>query len=99
MSNHQPSKILTLLFVPVLLAGSGCSSVNVNYSRLTYDFLRQEDCRRNDPDSFCSRTFVFDYDDYERHRQEYLRSQHEQFKTAEVRRANSKSLHTLHPDF
>jgi len=59
----------------VLLFIGGCETVN--FKRITYDFLRQEDCRRNDVDvyEFCSRTFVFEYDEYEQLRQEYIRSE------------------------
>ncbi len=56
---------------------SGC--ISLDYKRLAYDFLRQEDCRRNDLDEFCSRTFVFEYDEYELLRREFLRIESEKF--------------------
>ncbi len=70
----------------ILLPLGGCESINVN--RLAYDFLRQEDCRRNDVDvyEFCSRTFVFEYDEYEQLRQEYIRTEAEKFASEEKNR-------------
>lgn len=66
-------KILGALLCGLLL--QGCETINLK--RITYDFLRQEDCRRNDVAvyEFCSRTFVFEYDEYEKLRQEYIRSE------------------------
>lgn len=55
------------------LIGSGCSVVD--YKRVTYDLLRQQDCRENNLQEFCSQTYLFEYDEYERLRQDYLRSQ------------------------
>jgi len=63
----------TFLSFFVLL--TGCSTVDFNYKRFAYDLLRQDDCRRNDIDPFCARTFVFEFDDYERLRKEYIRQE------------------------
>lgn len=61
---------IALLLQCLLMAG--CANVDFNYKRFTYDLLRQDDCRRNDIDPFCARTFVFEYDEYERLRQEFI---------------------------
>ena len=83
-----------ILAASTLVLASSCASIN--YKRLTYDFLRQEDCRRNDINEFCSRTFVFEYDQYEQLRQEYLRIEREKF-TASM--TAHERLKALHPDF
>lgn len=64
------TKPLILLVAGLLL--SGCSTVDFNYKRFAYDLLRQDDCRRNDIDPFCARTFVFEYDEYIQMRQAYM---------------------------
>lgn len=69
--------IRTLLLLCIGTMVTGCASLN--YKRLAYDFLRQEDCRQNDPYEFCSRTFVFEYDEYELLRREFLRLESEKF--------------------
>ncbi len=61
-----------MLCLPVL---SGCTQINMN--RVAYELLRQEDCRRNDLEEFCTRTFANEYLEYERLRQDYIRSQDE----------------------
>ncbi len=68
-------RVGTCLLLSSVLLVTGCASnLNyINYKRFTYDLLRQEDCRRNDIDSFCARSFVFEYDEYEQLRQEYMR--------------------------
>lgn len=51
----------------------GCAYINV--TQLAYEILRQEDCRMNQLEDFCTRTFASEYLEYERARQEFLRSQ------------------------
>lgn len=52
---------------------SSCASVNVR--QIAYETLRQEDCHRNELEVFCTRTFASEYWEYERMRQDFLRSQ------------------------
>jgi len=51
------------------------SCSHINMKQVAYEVLRQEDCRRNQLEVFCSRNFASEYLEYERQRQEYLRSQ------------------------
>ena len=51
----------------------GCAHINV--TQLAYEILRQEDCKMNQLEDFCTRTFASEYLEYERVRQEFLRSQ------------------------
>ena len=71
MSSAIRGPVRIALLLQLLFMG-GCANVDFNYKRFTYDLLRQDDCRRNDIDPFCARTFVFEYDEYERLRQEYI---------------------------
>lgn len=52
---------------------SGCQHVNV--AQITYEVLRAEDCRRNQLEDFCGRTYASEYYDYVRLRQDFLRNQ------------------------
>ena len=72
---------------------SGCESIDFN--RVAYDFLRQEDCRRNDVDvyEFCSRTFVFEYDEYEQLRQEYIRSEQDKILSDQATRKRYSTIY------
>ncbi len=76
-SCQQPAKrpfsaTAILLALPMLC---GCSSFDLK--RFTYETLRQEDCRRNDLEVFCSRGFANEYHDYERTRREFMRKEAE----------------------
>jgi len=62
----------TLLAIAVPLLG-GCSQAYL--TRMTYEVLRQQDCRHNELETFCSRGFAFEYQEYERLRQDYIRGQ------------------------
>ena len=59
----------------------GCAHVNL--TQIAYEMLRQEDCKMNRLDDFCTRTFAREYLEYERLRQDYLRSQSQQAWRAE----------------
>lgn len=84
--------VALVLLIPLF---SGCGTT-IDYKRLTYDVLRQADCRQNDIDEFCSRTFVFEYDEYEVLRREFLRIENEKF--TDHMSANER-YQALHPDF
>lgn len=71
INQQQITRLLVVILSAAIL--QGCA--NFNYKRFTYDILRQEDCRRNDIDPFCARSFVFEYDEYEQLRQEYIQSE------------------------
>ncbi|NND92430.1 MAG: hypothetical protein HKN42_16340 [Granulosicoccus sp.] len=62
-----------LLMAGVLPVIQGCSHVNVR--QMAYEVLMQEDCRRNQLDDFCTRTFAREFLEYDRVRREFLRSQ------------------------
>jgi len=68
--------------------------LTIDYKRLTYDILRQADCRENDVDDFCSRTFVFEYDEYEAQRREYLRIEAEKYTDNMSANERYQALHT-----
>lgn len=72
---HIPGKrsCLSLGMIVGLAFCTGCAHVNVR--QLAYEMLSQEDCRRNQLDDFCTRTFAREYLEYERIRQEFLRNQ------------------------
>ncbi|ASJ75635.1 hypothetical protein [Granulosicoccus antarcticus] len=51
----------------------GCAHINV--TQIAYEMLRQEDCKMNQLESFCTRTFAREYQEYELVRQEFIRNQ------------------------
>ena len=61
--------------VCVTPALSSCSHINMK--QLAYEVLRQEDCRRNQLEVFCSRNFAREYLEYERLRQDYIRNRNQ----------------------
>lgn len=56
----------------VALVGA-CQHVNI--AQITYEVLRAEDCRRNQLEVFCARTYATEYHEYRRLRQNFLRSE------------------------
>lgn len=52
---------------------TGCAHINVN--QLAYEVLRQEDCRINQLEDFCTRNFAKEYREYELLRRDFMRSQ------------------------
>lgn len=71
-NDHFPASMKLGLTASLMLI-SGCQHVNV--AQLTYEALRAEDCRRNQLEDFCARTYAFDYYEYRRMRQDFLQSQ------------------------
>lgn len=67
------SRYSLLTLACVLPFIGGCAHVNL--SQVAYEMLRQEDCKLNRLEDFCTRTFAREYLEYERMRQEFLRSQ------------------------
>lgn len=63
-------KTLCLLVIPLL---TGCTHIDVK--QVAYEVLRQEDCRINQLEDFCTRTFAREYLEYERMRRDFIRSQ------------------------
>lgn len=55
---------------------SGCAHINVK--QFAYEVLRQEDCRINQLEKFCTRNFAKEYHEYERLRRDFMRSQQQQ---------------------
>lgn len=70
--NHFSACIKLGLTTSIVLL-CGCQHVNV--AQLTYEALRAEDCRRNQLEDFCGRTYAFDYHEYRRLRQDFLHAQ------------------------
>ena len=72
-ANHQyPACIMLCLIASVSLL-SGCQHVDV--AQMTYEALRADDCRRNQLEDFCARTYAFEYHEYRRLRQDFLYTQ------------------------
>jgi len=70
---HLNKFLAVLVLLP---AFSACSHINVQ--QITYEVLRQEDCRRNKLESFCARNFSKEYLEYARLRKDFIRSQEQQ---------------------
>lgn len=66
----RASLLMLMTAIPFL---GGCAHVNI--TQIAYEILRQEDCKMNQLEDFCTRTFASEYLQYERTRQEFLRSQ------------------------
>jgi len=66
-------QVSALLAAAVTL--SGCQHINV--AQITYEMLRADDCRRNQLEDFCGRTYASDYHEYTRLRKEFIRYQQE----------------------
>jgi len=71
--NRPLSRCCTVTLLGSLLLSTGCAQVNLR--QLAYEVLSQEDCRRNQLEDFCSRTFAREYLEYEQLRQEFIRAQ------------------------
>ena len=52
---------------------TGCAHVDV--TRIAYETLRKEDCRINELEDFCTRTFAREYKEYTRLREDFIRSE------------------------
>ena len=66
-----PTAAVLALPAAALLLG-GCMP-RVDLKRMAYETLRREDCRLNQLESFCQRTFALEYAEYERLRRHYIR--------------------------
>lgn len=75
-------RLLTLIGGVLIL--SSCQHVNV--AQITYELLRADDCRRNQLEDFCARTYASDYYDYVKLRRDFLRHQQQ----AEQRRQSDE---------
>lgn len=67
-SRHTGVGIL-LVFLPLV---ESCVST-IDLKRMTYEALRQADCRENQLDAFCQRNFANEYAEYERLRRHFIR--------------------------
>jgi len=61
---------MACLLMPMI---QGCAQIDVK--RITYEALRQHDCRVNEPGTFCDRGFALEYREYEQIRKAYLLDQ------------------------
>ena len=68
---------LKLLFVlaTCTLMSSLQSCAQVDVKQMTYKALRQHDCRVNQLDSFCERSYAHEFQEYEQLRKEFLLEQ------------------------
>lgn len=73
MNNGFLHTLGTSALLGSLALSTGCAYINVN--QLAYEVLRQEDCRINQLEDFCTRNFAKEYREYERLRREFMRSQ------------------------
>ncbi len=55
---------------------TGCAHVDV--TRIAYETLRKEDCRINELEDFCTRTFAREYKEYTRLREDFIRGEEQQ---------------------
>ena len=69
---RAPRALALLSLAGALLASGGCMPP-VDLKRMTYEALRREDCRLNQLDQFCQRTFANEYAEYERLRRQFIR--------------------------
>lgn len=69
------TRISTATLIVTLPFINGCAMLNVK--QIAYEVLAQEDCRRNQLESFCARGFAREYHEYEQTRQEFMRSETE----------------------
>lgn len=88
--------MLLLLSTQVIV---GCQHMErIDIAQITYELLRAEDCRRNQLEDFCSRTYAADYHDYVRMRRDFIRYQGRATQTgkqAEIQSETPNKL-TLH---
>lgn len=73
MKYSSTTLVRSLTLTSTVFALGGCQHINV--AQMTYEVLRADDCRRNQLEDFCSRTYASEYHDYEQLRQEFLRTQ------------------------
>ncbi|MFT5896832.1 MAG: hypothetical protein ACI8VW_003716 [bacterium] len=73
MSNSVLQSLGISALLGSLILSTGCAYINVH--QLAYEVLRQEDCRINQLEDFCTRNFAKEYREYERLRRDFMRSQ------------------------
>lgn len=66
-------QIIVSLSIVLLLLGQGCAQVD--YKRMTYEALRKQDCRINEPAAFCDRSYSLEYHEYAHLRQQFLHNE------------------------
>ncbi|MFK8079151.1 MAG: hypothetical protein AB8B97_02605 [Granulosicoccus sp.] len=75
MNYRRFTKWHTPTLIACIATLGGCQHVNV--AQITYEVLRADDCRRNQLEVFCGRTYASEYYEYVRMREDFLRDQHE----------------------
>ncbi len=63
---------LFFVFMICLLASLMQSCTQVNVKKITYQALRKHDCRVNEPNAFCARSYSNEFREYQRIRQQFL---------------------------
>jgi len=61
-----------IVFMICFLMSLVQSCTQINVKKITYQALRKHDCRVNEPNAFCARSYAVDYHEYERIRQKLL---------------------------
>jgi|GEM_PF-1221837 len=77
VATRRSRRVLPLLCSLTLAAGCApridLSHMTEKAQRMTYEALRREDCRLNQIDEFCQRTFANEYVEYDRLRRRFIR--------------------------
>jgi len=63
---------LFFVFLTCLLALLSQSCAQINIKKITYQALRKHDCRVNERNAFCTRSYSVEFHEYERMRQNFL---------------------------
>ena len=65
--------ILVSVSITLLSLAQGCAQID--YKRMTYEALRKQDCRINEPAAFCDRSYSLEYHEYAHLRQQFLQDE------------------------
>ena len=87
----------TALLLCALPLIEGCTTAapslsRIDFKRMAYETLRREDCRLNQLEDFCQRTFANDYAEYERLRRDFERDRHESAEPSALDRGEADAL-------
>jgi len=91
MKTQGSTKGSCLVLLAFATLSAGCQHVNI--AQITYEVLRAEDCRRNQLEDFCSRTYASEYYDYVRLRENFL---HDQIQSKQNSRSNELTFQQAH---
>jgi len=91
------SMLIKLFFVLMicLFASLTQSCAQVDVKRMTYNALRQHDCRVNEPNTFCERGFSNEFHEYERMRERFLADENEDEPQAQLNNLSDKPAYFI----